>query len=208
MAKKGVYRKLPEPDFLPMARNPRGRPVKDESHFQGEKFLRQVYFLTLLGATDTQLAQAFGVSIKSIEAWKRTKPEFLEALQNGKLQADANVAQSLYHAALGYTVDETVVLSNKVQKFDKNGKVVEQWTEPLLVPVKKNYPPNVTACLKWLTARQPGIWAERFQVSGKLAVTHSIDLSDFSTEELSVLNRLSMKQHNGGKDVIDIPLED
>jgi hypothetical protein len=126
------------------------------------------------------------------------------------LEADARVAEAMYHAAIGYTHDEEVILTNRVQEFDDNGKVVRQYTEPLRVVTKKHYPPNVTAGFKWLSARQPEAWKENHTIKAEIRHSHSVDLSHFSTEELEILNKLNVLQKPGEEDsnIIDIPYED
>ncbi len=158
-------------------------------------FVRQVYYLALLGATDKQIAVVFGVAVSSVENWKRDNPEFLEALQKGKLKADAKVAHSLFQSALGYSHSDTVILTNRKKEYDgKTGKVIKEWTEPLIVDTTKHYPPNVTAAIRWLSSRQPDIWADKSKLSihGNLTVNHEIDLTDFSEKELKVLSKLGM----------------
>ena len=43
----------------------------------------RVLFLASLGLTEKQISIAVDVCVHSISYWKRTKPEFLEALQKG-----------------------------------------------------------------------------------------------------------------------------
>jgi hypothetical protein len=157
-------------------------------------YTRQVYFLTLLGATDTQLAQVFNVSQTALDSWKEKKPEFLEAIQKGKMIADAKVAHSLYLAAIGYSHEDEVILTNRVKERDaKTGRVVREFTEPLRVKTIKNYPPNVTAAIKWLQSRQPERWGHKVQVDGTINHRHQLDLTKFSTEELRVLSKLGVQ---------------
>lgn len=179
------YRRLPEPEFLP---KPQERAVFEE------KYVRYVFYLCLLGATDLQISQALGISVSAIENWKRNRPEFLDAIKSGKIMADAKVSHSLYQAAIGYSHRDTIVLSNKIKEYGPDGKVVSERTEPLLVEVVKHYPPNVTAALKWLAARQPALWSDKIEVKAKFSVTHDIDLSNFSDEELQLMNKIGLDQ--------------
>ena len=83
--------------------NPIGRPTSYQ-----ESYVHWGYQLCFLGATDKQLAQAFGVSEQTINTWKKKHPEFLESINRGKLYADATVAHALYKLAIGeHTVTET-----------------------------------------------------------------------------------------------------
>jgi hypothetical protein len=191
------YKRLPLAAYLPV----RQKKTKQEIVFR-EEYVRLAFFFALLGTTDVQLAQVFDVSVSTIDHWKRTNPAFLKSLKEGKIMADARVANSLFQAATGYTCPETVVLTNRVKKFDDEGKVIEEYTEPLLVNIQKHYPPNVTAALRWLSARQPQTWAEKLEVSGRLSVNHQLDLTDFSTEDLMILDKLSKKRNEKQ----DVPL--
>ena len=55
-----------------------------------------------LGATNQGLADFFEVSLSCIENWMQTQPEFLRAIKEGRLWADAHVADSLYQRAIGH----------------------------------------------------------------------------------------------------------
>jgi hypothetical protein len=192
---------FPEPEFLPAKKKRTEFTIlyKDE-------FVRLVYFFTLLGATDEQIAQALQVSIGAIETWKIKKPEFLESMRRGKLLADSKVAHSLYKSAIGYKYVDTVVLTNRVKEYNKMGKVVKEWTEPLLVKVVKKSAPNVTAAIKWLSARQPAMWGDKIQVDNLFSISHQLDLSKFSTEELQVIHKLGIG--NRGMEVENALCED
>lgn len=122
-----------------------GRPpdYKDEFNDLAYKFC-------LLGATDCDLATFFDVTEKTINAWKTEHPEFCESLRRGKEQADANVAQSLYHRALGYSHPEDKI-------FNHNG------TE-MIVPTTKHYPPDSTAAIFWLKNRNSAKWRDKQEV--------------------------------------------
>jgi len=159
-----------------------------------EEFARTAFYLTLLGATDVQISQTLGCGTNTIDKWKHTHTEFKEALDCGKIQADGKVSHSLYLAAVGYSHPDQVVLSNKRKEYDPvTGKVLREWTEPLVVDTVKSYPPNVTAAIKWLQARQPEIWGNKLRLEGQINHTHKLDLSKFSDEELQLLKKISMR---------------
>jgi len=103
--------------------------------------------LSRLGAIDNQLAEAFDVSVSSINKWKLEHVEFKEALKKGKMLADAEVADKLFNRATGYShadVDIKVI----------GGEIVQ--TELI-----KHYPPDTTAAIFWLKNRQPDKWREK-----------------------------------------------
>jgi hypothetical protein len=89
---------------------PRGRPTAYKKEYN-----EQAYKLCLLGATDKEMADFFGVSEVTFNAWKKNHPEFLKSLKKGKEIADANVASRLYERAMGYSHPEEKI-------FNDNGK--------------------------------------------------------------------------------------
>jgi len=105
---------------------PAGRPTDYR-----DEYTQEAYRLCLLGMIDSQLADFFEVSEQTLNTWKKKHPEFLESLRDGRIVADANVAQSTYKRALGY---------------DKDGK---------------HYPGEVKAQQIWLNNRQRGLWKDR-----------------------------------------------
>jgi len=175
------------------------RPVLNENHsfvqFR-DKYIHIVFHLCLLGATKEQIAKAFDVNIKTIDAWVDKVPDFKEAIQKGRDLADARVAHALFQSAIGYSCKETTVLTNKIREFNEKGKVIRETTEPLIVETVKNYPPNAMAAIKWLSARQPEKWSEKVQIESRLTIENQIDLSMFSLDELTVLSRLGIGNGN------------
>lgn len=194
---------LPEPDFIPRR--------KDFQFSRGttpynKEYDRVAYYMTLLGATEAQISQALDIEVDVFSYWKVRHPSLVQALSDGKLKADSEVAYSLFQAAVGYSHPHEVILTNRVQEFDGNGKVIKSWTEPLRVKTVKHYPPNVKAAIKWLTVRRPEIWRESLDINAKLEITHQLDLTEFSTEELETLNKLSLIQSKSK--VLDVSHEE
>lgn len=192
--KDRVISRFPEPDFLP--------EIKERRKWKDD-YVRQVFFLTLLGATDVQIAQTFNIDATTLDYWKRTKKDFMESLKQGKTMADAKVSHSLYLAAIGYSHPDQVVLSNKIKEFGEDGKIKKEYTKPLIVDTVKSYPPNVTAAVKWLQARQPEVWGKRMRVDGQVEHNHKIDLSNFSQEELEILQKLGTGSRNNQIEDVD-----
>jgi len=127
-----------------------GRPSKYK-----KEYAEQAYKLCLLGATDKELADFFGVTESTLNLWKKEHPEFSESLKNGKEVADANVADRLYKRAMGYEHPED--------------KIFQYEGEPVIVPTIKHYPPDTTAAIFWLKNRQRGKWRDKqdHEVFGK-----------------------------------------
>ncbi len=140
-----------------------GRPSNYKKEYD-----EQAYKLCLLGATDKEMADFFGVSEVTFNAWKKKHPGFLKSLKEGKAVADANVAQKLYYRAIGYEHPEDKI-------FNDNGT-------PLIVPTIKHYPPDPTAAIFWLKNRQKDKWRDKHEqeITGNLEVGIKLpsDISD------------------------------
>lgn len=119
-----------------------GRPTKFI-----KRFIKEAEMLTAQGFTDPKLADFFGVSLDTINLWKREKPEFLNALKKSKQNYDNRVEISLAERAMGYSHKDT-----DIRVID--GQIVK--TE-----IIKYYPPDPTSCIFWLKNRQRQRWTDR-----------------------------------------------
>ena len=84
-----------------------------------ERFVKIAKVLCMRGGTDEDLADAFEVSPRTINRWKKDYPEFAEALAAGKEYADAEVELSLYKRAKGSKKKTKV--TRKIIEMDKDG---------------------------------------------------------------------------------------
>lgn len=136
-----------------------GRPTsyKPEYAEQARKYC-------LLGTTDKQLAGLFEVSVDTINEWKNVHEEFSASIKKGKDQADAEVANRLYHRAMGFEHDDVDI---KVVA----GEIVQ-------TPIRKIYAPDPTAAIFWLKNRQRANWRD------KQDVEHSGSISNQSEEQI------------------------
>lgn len=128
----------------------RGTSYKKEYDEQVEKLCK-------LGLTDKELAKFFGVTEKTINNWKIAHPSFLQSIKGGKVLADANVVQSLYNRALGYSHNEDDI---------RTLSIGDGMSEIVITPTVKHYPPDTTACLAWLHNRQREKWQRNPDPSG------------------------------------------
>lgn len=131
--------------------NDGGRPTKFES-----QFCEQVFKLCLLGATDKEIANFFEVSEATITNWKQYYPEFLASIKEGKLKADANVANSLYKRAIGFEYDEITwerIDSKENLALDETGEMVKQDAFRKKI-VTKCFPGDIAAQNIWLKNRR------------------------------------------------------
>ena len=101
----------------------------------------------LLGATNDQLADFFGVSPSTIDNWIAGRRDFEAAVKSGRVIADAKVARSLYVRAVGYDrkVEREVILGGALK--------------PVTSTV--HYPANVQACIFWLRNRRRRSWRDQ-----------------------------------------------
>lgn len=118
-----------------------GRPSKFKPEFVG-----QSEKLAVLGATDREIAEFFGVDERTLQRWKHEHPAFCHSLKTGKESADNRVEQSLYRRATGYTFD-----GEKVFQFQ--GAIVRASTV-------EHVPPDTTACIFWLKNRRRDEWTD------------------------------------------------
>ncbi len=109
-----------------------------------EEYVEQAEKLSKLGLTDKEMAEFFGVTERTFNTWKTKHPEFLQSLKKGKTLADANVVESLYRRACGYSHEAV--------------KIMQYEGQPVVEPYIEHYPPDTTACLAWLHNRQRDKW--------------------------------------------------
>ncbi len=169
-----------------------------------QSMVERAFELCLLGLRNNDLATAFGVHPDTIELWLRNHPEFAKAVRAGRVEADAKVAKALYERATGYSCPDTVVLTNRVTEYDENGKPLRSYTEPLIVPVVKHYPPDGYSAQKWLAIRQREYWTEVQKSEHTLHHKGSIDMnhvmeqisntSQFTDDELKLAAKLGLQR--------------
>ena len=120
-----------------------GRPTAYRPEYapQAEK-------LAQLGATDIEVADFFGVDVRTVYRWKHDFDEFCQALKAGKDSADERVERSLYQKAIGYEQDE-------VKIFMPGGA-----TAPVYAPYRAKIAPDTTAAIFWLKNRRAQEWRD------------------------------------------------
>lgn len=140
----------------------RPRQYKDE-------FVDQARKLCEIGVTDAELANFFGIDVRSIYRWKNDHPDFCQALKAGKDVADDRVERSLYHRAVGYEHPD-------VHASSYQGSVT-------LTPIIKHYPPDTVAGIFWLKNRRRDAWRDKVDMEhtgrdgGPIEVTDPMELA-------------------------------
>jgi hypothetical protein len=133
-----------------------GRPSDYE-----DAFAEQATKLCALGATDMELADFFGVDVRTIYRWKHSHDEFCQALKAGKDAADERVERSLFQRATGYEQDEVKIF------------MPANAAAPVYATYRAKIAPDTTAAIFWLKNRRKDEWRDKQDVehgvSGQLA---------------------------------------
>lgn len=139
----------------------RGRKTKYDKDFHPKQVLKYA----LLGLTDEQMAGALDVAESTFNLWKKKYPEFSESIRAGKIEADANVASTLYKRSLGHTQKRKVAF--KVKCYDDKDRQIEKVE---IVETEEYFPPSDQAINLWLGNRQRKKWGSKSEVehSGEL----------------------------------------
>jgi hypothetical protein len=124
----------------------------------------------LLGATNDELAEFFGVCPSTIDNWIAQRADFGDAVRSGRVVADAKVARGLYARAVGYDrkVEREIVLAGELKTIAST----------------VHYPPNVQACVFWLRNRRRRTWRD----APDDACTHVDDIALLDAAGESVLH--------------------
>ena len=113
----------------------------------------------MLGATNEELAGLLGVSRATIHNWMEEFPDFRKAIEEGKVAADARVAEKLYQRAIGYERPATRFFANP------DGP-------PTQVDYTYHHAPDTSAAIFWLRNRRREDWRE--QVEHRHSTSHEL----------------------------------
>ena len=121
--------------------NPNGRPTAYKPDF-----CEQARKHCLLGATNEELGEFFGVTRRTIDNWIACHPDFAAAVERGRVVADSKVASGLYARATGFerTVKRTALYRGEPKDFETN----------------VYFPPDTQACIFWLRNRRRQTWRD------------------------------------------------
>ena len=112
--------------------------------------------LAAMGATNDEIAEAMGITKRTVIRWAKGHESFGKALMEGRGVSDSKVIRSLYQRAVGYEYEE----ERRIVEYDPQGNV-----KPIRVEItKKKVPPDVGAQCFWLKNRQRGKWQDRPEV--------------------------------------------
>lgn len=142
-----------------------------------------------LGARITDLADFFGVVDDTITNWRNKYPTFDQAIRSAKVKQAANVANALYHKAIGMEIPDT-------QFFAYKGEIVSQ-------TYMKQLPPDAFAAHKLLTIIMRDVWADNnlkvdinHNVSGTInhRKIEDIPINELTEQQRELVFQLNMKQ--------------
>jgi thymidylate synthase ThyX len=125
-----------------------GRPTKWRA-----EFLQRAFSLCMSGATDVEMAKALGIAERTLNNYKKSHPEFMQAIEAGKLAVTQRVEKTLLLRALGEWTQPAVKI------FNDNGA-------PMVVPYVEHFPPDIAAIKLYLHNRAPERWRDRVEVTG------------------------------------------
>jgi hypothetical protein len=141
---------------------------------------------SVVAATDAQLAEFFGVCVRTITSWRSMFPAFYEACKIGKQVADDEMERSYYERGRGYNV------VTKSVKFMRDGTPVE-------IVETQHVPGDVKAAFNWLKNRRQNDWKDRRELTGANgAPLHPAEKPRRSTVEIA--RRLAYQLQRGADD--------
>ena len=135
--------KSPNAASKPPGKHPGGAPSKYD-----KQTCITAGWLARDGKTDKEIAEALGIAESTLHLWKKTYPEFSEALKNNKAVVDNKVVDSLIKRALGYDFKKTEVEVSEIA-----GKVYRKQKESTV-----HVPADPSALIFFLCNRQPEHW--------------------------------------------------
>lgn len=138
-----------------------------------------------MGATDSELAHAVGVSRPTYLAYLERDPEFKGRIKAAKIKSDGEVFAALKKSAVGYEHDETKFF---VCRVDKDCDTVTS------VETVKKYPPNAMSIKFYLMNRQP----MKFRNKIDLDMAELAGM-DFNELEAKVKEIIAQRQREDGE---------
>ena len=120
------------------------------------KYAELAYKMAQLGTSHKRIAWILEISESTFYEWQERHAGFKIALKAGMDLADANVANSVYRGAVGYSHPHEEI------------KVIGE--EVVRVPTMKHYPPNPHLATFWLKNRQPELWKEKVEIVEKPSI--------------------------------------
>lgn len=150
-------------------------------------YLTEVKMVAMRGLSDREIAQVFGISYDLFKKWKRNYPSFRDALEKGRLRADAEVVAALFKRATGkFTLKET-----KIIKYRDDYETLD---------VRVRYPPDTEAIKYWLNNRAREHWQQRSAVEQSGPGGKPIEITANKGELIDAIVNLVKPKPDGDSD--------
>lgn len=128
------------------------------SKYNPIEYPRVAKFMAQRGAIQSEIADCFGVSTRTLQNWIAQFPEFQEAVSVGAEAFNTRVERALAERAIGFWV------SWEEDRFDLKGEKIGS------VVKRKYFPPDTTAGIYFTKNRMPERWrdVQEHRVQGEL----------------------------------------
>lgn len=106
--------------------SPEKRPVGRPAKYEPDWMPGRAQELCVCGATDEEIADEFGIDVRTLYRWRNAYPEFRQALKLGKDEPDDRIERSLYQQAMeGNVTAQIFWLKNRRRREWQDGQVVK-----------------------------------------------------------------------------------
>jgi len=141
-----------------MGKKGKGRPTK----YKADVHPVVGAWLSRHGYKDTEIAESFEISEKTLNEWKKKYPDFRKSLKKNKEVTDSHVENSLYKRAMGYEYKEIQEEEIILKRKGKRGQDIELPGIKRKITTKQVIPDTI-AQIFWLKNRQPDKWRDKVQ---------------------------------------------
>jgi hypothetical protein len=164
-------------------------PKRGGPHYKFKNdFMRQVYYLSRLGAREVDVAQFFGVQLRMVQYWKEKNKDFQDAWEEGHWLFGMKVGETLGQKALGYDYTEV----EYSQHVDRQGNIRD-----LKKVTHKHMPPSDVAIIFYLKNRFRDMWMDvnRTEVESRvnIDITKRLDMSGLTEAEQKMIKSIALK---------------
>lgn len=137
------------------------------------------------GAKMEELAEVFGISIKTLELWTRKHEELKEAIKRGRYSFDSEkVVNALLKRALGYEYEEVTTKEIRLKQKDEDGETISYKPAREIYRTKKHIPADPKSIFFWLQNREPEEWKN----------TRYIDIKKTDKKKIKIEQKLTLEQ--------------
>lgn len=142
------------------------------------------------GKTDDEIAKLVGISRSTLGEWKKKHEKIGEALSTGKDYADRLVENSLYRAALGYTVTNKKPIKTRHVTYE-NGKKIKEDEVIEYAEETVHVEGDTKAIVFWLENRMPE-WRKRYEEikNSNIEDENGVGLIVMGTEQADDIKKL------------------